>query len=131
MVCSWCRSSVHSFAGTHTTLTISFASPCLSPSLLLVNRSPAVSTARPRRFGKLNWFLRDFDYDTELIGKDEIDAAKMSAISTHHGNPNAMAVKPTNHGDGARRGRTGRFSCRVLRLYADHDEQEGGQQSKQ
>ncbi|MGO9126909.1 MAG: hypothetical protein ACLP6G_18740 [Terriglobales bacterium] len=27
----------------------------------------------PRALWKLNWFLRDFGYDTELIGRDEID----------------------------------------------------------
>jgi hypothetical protein len=27
----------------------------------------------PRALWKLNWFLRDFGYDTELLGKNEID----------------------------------------------------------
>jgi hypothetical protein len=27
----------------------------------------------PKALWKLNWFLRDFGYDTELIGKNEID----------------------------------------------------------
>ena len=27
----------------------------------------------PRALWKLNWFLRDFGYDTELLGRDEID----------------------------------------------------------
>ena len=27
----------------------------------------------PRALWKLNWFLRDFAYDTELLGRDEID----------------------------------------------------------
>jgi hypothetical protein len=27
----------------------------------------------PKALWKLNWFLRDFGYDTELIGRDEID----------------------------------------------------------
>ena len=27
----------------------------------------------PRAMWKLSWFLRDFGYDTELLGKDEID----------------------------------------------------------
>ena len=27
----------------------------------------------PRALWKLNWFLRDFEYDTELLGRDEID----------------------------------------------------------
>jgi hypothetical protein len=27
----------------------------------------------PKSLWKLNWFLRDFGYDTELIGRDEVD----------------------------------------------------------
>jgi hypothetical protein len=27
----------------------------------------------PRALWKLNWFLRDFGYDTDLLGRDEID----------------------------------------------------------
>jgi hypothetical protein len=27
----------------------------------------------PKALWKLNWFLRDFGYDTELLGRDEID----------------------------------------------------------
>ena len=27
----------------------------------------------PRALWKLNWFLRDFDYEIELLGRDEID----------------------------------------------------------
>jgi hypothetical protein len=27
----------------------------------------------PRALWKLNWFLRDFGYDTELLGQDEVD----------------------------------------------------------
>ena len=27
----------------------------------------------PRAMWKLSWFLRDFGYDTELLGKDEVD----------------------------------------------------------
>ena len=27
----------------------------------------------PKALWKLNWFLRDFGYDTELLGRDEVD----------------------------------------------------------
>ena len=27
----------------------------------------------PRALWKLNWFLRDFDYDRDLLGRDEVD----------------------------------------------------------
>jgi hypothetical protein len=29
----------------------------------------------PKALWKLNWFLRDFGYDTELLGRDEVDEA--------------------------------------------------------
>ena len=29
---------------------------------------------------KLNWFLRDFGYDTELLGRDEIDERKLVGL---------------------------------------------------
>jgi len=35
----------------------------------------------PRALWKLNWFLRDFGYDTELLGRDEID--ERSLIGLH------------------------------------------------
>jgi hypothetical protein len=35
----------------------------------------------PRALWKLNWFLRDFGYDTELLGRDEID--EKSLIGLH------------------------------------------------
>lgn len=34
----------------------------------------------PRALWKLNWFLRDFGYDTELLGRDEIDDKTLVAL---------------------------------------------------
>jgi hypothetical protein len=34
----------------------------------------------PRALWKLNWFLRDFDYDTELLGRDEIDEKSLIGL---------------------------------------------------
>jgi hypothetical protein len=34
----------------------------------------------PRALWKLNWFLHDFGYDTELIGRDEIDEKSLLAL---------------------------------------------------
>jgi hypothetical protein len=34
----------------------------------------------PRPLWKLNWFLRDFGYDTELIGRDEVDEAQLLGL---------------------------------------------------
>ena len=35
----------------------------------------------PKALWKLNWFLRDFGYDTELIGRDEVDEAQLVGLT--------------------------------------------------
>jgi len=35
----------------------------------------------PRALWKLNWFLRDFGYDTELLGRDEVDESQLVGLS--------------------------------------------------
>ena len=34
----------------------------------------------PKALWKLNWFLRDFGYDTELLGRDEIDERQLIGL---------------------------------------------------
>jgi hypothetical protein len=34
----------------------------------------------PKALWKLNWFLRDFGYDTELLGRDEVDETQMVGL---------------------------------------------------
>jgi hypothetical protein len=34
----------------------------------------------PRALWKLNWFLRDFGYDTELLGRDEIEEKSLVGL---------------------------------------------------
>lgn len=34
----------------------------------------------PKALWKLNWFLRDFGYDTELLGRDEIDESQLVGL---------------------------------------------------
>jgi hypothetical protein len=34
----------------------------------------------PKALWKLNWFLRDFGYDTELLGRDEVDEAQLRGL---------------------------------------------------
>jgi hypothetical protein len=38
-----------------------------------------VSTARPKHSGSWRWFLRDFLYDPELLGREEVDEEALSA----------------------------------------------------
>jgi hypothetical protein len=35
----------------------------------------------PRALWKLNWFLRDFCYDTELLGRDEVDETQLVGLT--------------------------------------------------
>jgi hypothetical protein len=34
----------------------------------------------PKALWKLNWFLRDFGYDTELLGRDEVDETRLVGL---------------------------------------------------
>src|ERR1035438_6455374 len=34
----------------------------------------------PKALWKLNWFLRDFGYDTELLGRDEMDETQLVGL---------------------------------------------------
>ena len=35
----------------------------------------------PRALWKLNWFLQDFGYDTELLGRDEVDESQLVGLT--------------------------------------------------
>ncbi len=35
----------------------------------------------PKALWKLNWFLRDFGYDTELLGRDEVDETQLIGLT--------------------------------------------------
>jgi hypothetical protein len=34
----------------------------------------------PKALWKLNWFLRDFGYDTEMLGRDEVDEGQLVGL---------------------------------------------------
>ena len=34
----------------------------------------------PKALWKLNWFLRDFGYDSELLGRDEVDETQLVGL---------------------------------------------------
>jgi hypothetical protein len=54
-------------------------SPFRSLSGLLAMPFRAASTAVRRRW-KLNWFLRDFGYDAELLERDEVDEKQLVGL---------------------------------------------------
>ena len=45
----------------------------LEPKPLAGTRFGGRLYCTPKALWKLNWFLRDFGYDTELLGRDEVD----------------------------------------------------------
>ena len=52
----------------------------LEPKEYAGRRSPGGSTAHARALWKLSWFLRDFGYDTDLLGRDEIDEKALRGL---------------------------------------------------
>jgi hypothetical protein len=50
-----------------------FVFSVLEPKPLAGNRFSARLYCTPKALWKLNWFLRDFGYDSELLGRNEID----------------------------------------------------------
>lgn len=53
----------------------------LEPKSLAGNRFSGRLYCAVKALWKLNWFLRDFGYDTELIGRDEIDDKELVGLS--------------------------------------------------
>ena len=53
----------------------------LEPKNIAGNRFTGRLHCTPKALWKLNWFLRDFGYDTELLGRDEIDDINLVGLS--------------------------------------------------
>ena len=53
----------------------------LEPTSLAGNRFSARLYCTAKTLWKLNWFLRDFGYDTELLERDEIDEKRLIGLS--------------------------------------------------
>ena len=53
----------------------------LEPEALAGNRFTGRLYCTPKALWKLNWFLRDFGYDAELLGRDEIDDKNLVGLS--------------------------------------------------
>jgi len=51
------------------------------PGKCIRNRRSAQLYCTPKALWKLNWFLRDFGYDTELLGRDELDDKNIVGLS--------------------------------------------------
>jgi hypothetical protein len=53
----------------------------LEPKSLAGHRFSARLYCTPKALWKLNWFLRDFGYDSELLEQDEIDETHLVGLS--------------------------------------------------
>ena len=53
----------------------------LEPKSLAGHRFSARLYCTPKALWKLNWFLRDFGYDSELLERDEIDEKHLIGLS--------------------------------------------------
>ena len=53
----------------------------LEPKSLAGHRFSARLYCTPKALWKLNWFLRDFGYDSELLERDEIDEKHLVGLS--------------------------------------------------
>jgi hypothetical protein len=53
----------------------------LEPKPLAGKRFTGRLYCAPKALWKLNWFLRDFGYDAELLGRDEIDEKNLVGLS--------------------------------------------------
>lgn len=52
----------------------------LEPSRFADNVISSRLYCNPRALWKLNWFLRDFGYDSELLGRDEVDETELRGL---------------------------------------------------
>jgi hypothetical protein len=52
----------------------------LEPSRFSQNVISSRIYCHPKALWKLNWFLRDFGYDTELLGRDEVDERQLVGL---------------------------------------------------
>jgi hypothetical protein len=71
----------------------------------------------PKALWKLNWFLRDFGYDTELLGRDEVDETQLvglkGVVKISHSIFNGASLLRL---DGFTRATVGRNSRRQIRI---------------
>jgi hypothetical protein len=52
----------------------------LEPSRLVGQVISSRLYCTPKALWKLNWFLRDFGYDAELLGRDEVDETRIQGL---------------------------------------------------
>ena len=68
------------FSGKPRSLTTRSALAVLEPSRFSGHVLSSRLYCTPKALWKLNWFLRDFGYDTELLGRDEVDERQLVGL---------------------------------------------------
>lgn len=58
------------------TLTLAILEPVRFAGRIILSRL----YCSPKALWKLNWFLRDFGYDTEMLGRDEVDENQLIGL---------------------------------------------------
>jgi hypothetical protein len=53
----------------------------LEPSRFAGHEISSRLYCNPKALWKLNWFLRDFGYDTEMLGRDEVDETQLVGLT--------------------------------------------------
>ena len=69
-----------SFVGRHKSLITRSTLAILEPSRFAGHILSSRLYCNPKALWKLNWFLRDFGYDTELLGRDEVDETQLVGL---------------------------------------------------
>ena len=73
-----CNESI--FVDRHKSLTTRLLWPFLEPTRFSGHTLSSRLYCNPKALWKLNWFLRDFGYDTELLGRDEMDETQLIGL---------------------------------------------------
>ena len=78
--CSWFGCNESNFVGRPQSPTTRWLWQFLSPVDLPACTLSSRLYCNPKALWKLNWFLRDFGYDTELLGRDEVDETQLVGL---------------------------------------------------
>ena len=81
MHCFWSGCRKFSFADKHKNLITLLALAILEPRRFSGHVISSRLYCNPKALWKFNWFLRDFGYDVELLGRDEVDETQLIGLT--------------------------------------------------
>ena len=77
---SWFGCNESSFVGRPKSPIYTLALAILEPGRFSGRTLSSRLYCNPKALWKLNWFLRDFGYDIELLGRDEVDETQLVGL---------------------------------------------------